>query len=170
MFCRSLFVLFLLAIMLSVLLRYTDTDYPFGIFKLFLCIFQKVVVKDRYLTIGSTRKTQHMCGSTFPTKLCNVHQQRSTKHTHKTKDRVTRTPLKTRGELRCSGRVSSSCSTSGTHGVNLVTNTVISHEWGKDQEVLQVEYIRGYLWHRYSITIVSIASLLAATIYKWNAT
>jgi hypothetical protein len=29
------FVLFLLAIMLSVLLRYTDSDYPFGIFKLF---------------------------------------------------------------------------------------------------------------------------------------
>ena len=37
--------------------------------------------------------------------------QRSTKHTHKTKDRVTRTPLKTGGELRCSGRVGSSCST-----------------------------------------------------------
>ena len=29
-------------------------------------------------------------------------KQRSTKHTHKTKDRVTRTPLKTRGEFRCS--------------------------------------------------------------------
>jgi hypothetical protein len=26
------------------------------------------------------------------------------KHTHKTKDRVTRTPLKTGGELRCPGR------------------------------------------------------------------
>ena len=35
-------------------------------------------------------------------------KQRSTKHTHKTKDRVTRTALKTGGELRCSGRVSSS--------------------------------------------------------------
>ena len=30
------FVLFLLAIVLAVLLRYTDSDYPFGIFKLFL--------------------------------------------------------------------------------------------------------------------------------------
>jgi hypothetical protein len=30
------FVLFLLAIVLSVLLRYTDSDCPFGIFKLFL--------------------------------------------------------------------------------------------------------------------------------------
>ena len=29
---------FLLAIVLSVLLRYTDSDYPFGIFKLFLLI------------------------------------------------------------------------------------------------------------------------------------
>jgi len=30
------FVLFLLAIVLSVLLRYTDSDWPFGIFKLIL--------------------------------------------------------------------------------------------------------------------------------------
>jgi hypothetical protein len=36
MFCRSLFVLLYLAIVLSVLLRYTDSDYRFGIFKLFL--------------------------------------------------------------------------------------------------------------------------------------
>jgi hypothetical protein len=49
-------------------------------------------------------------------------KQWSTKHTHKTKDRVTRTPLKNRGELRCSGRVSSSCSTSDTRRVNLAIN------------------------------------------------
>ena len=55
-------------------------------------------------------------------------QQRSTKHTHKTKDRVTRTPLKTGGKLRCSERVGSSCPTSGTRCVNLVTQPVISHE------------------------------------------
>ena len=54
---------------------------------------------------------------------------------YKTKDRVTRTPLKTGGELRCSGRVSSSCSTCGTRRVNLVRNLVISREWGKDREV-----------------------------------
>jgi len=54
-------------------------------------------------------------------------KQRSTKHTHKTKARVTRTPLKTWGEPRYSGRVSSSCSTSGIRRVNLVTNPVISH-------------------------------------------
>ena len=34
MFCRSLFVPFLLVIVLSVL-RFTNFDYPFGIFKLF---------------------------------------------------------------------------------------------------------------------------------------
>jgi hypothetical protein len=38
--------------------------------------------------------------------------KRATTHTHKTKVRVTRTTLKTGDELRCSGRVSSSCSTS----------------------------------------------------------
>ena len=38
----------------------------------------------------------------------------------KTKDRVTRTPLKTGSELRCFGMVSSSCSTSDTRRVNLV--------------------------------------------------
>jgi len=32
-------------------------------------------------------------------------KQRSTKQIYKTKDRVTRTPLRTGGELRCSGGV-----------------------------------------------------------------
>ena len=48
-------------------------------------------------------------------------RKRTTGHTHndlqnttqKTKDRVTRTPLKTGGEHRCSGRVGNSCSTNG---------------------------------------------------------
>jgi len=49
-------------------------------------------------------------------------QQRSTKHTHQTKVRVTRTSLKLGLiELRCPGRVRSSCSTSDTRRVNLVT-------------------------------------------------
>jgi len=38
----------------------------------------------------------------------------------KNKDSATRTPLKNGCELRCSGRVSSCCSTSGTRRVNLV--------------------------------------------------
>jgi hypothetical protein len=55
-------------------------------------------------------------------------QTTSTKHIYKTKDRVTRTPLKTGGELGCSGRVSSACSTSDTRRVNLVTNPAIRHQ------------------------------------------
>jgi len=44
----------------------------------------------------------------WPKEKEQKYKQRSTKYTYKTKDRVTRTPLKTGGELRCSGRVSSS--------------------------------------------------------------
>ena len=43
--CRSLFVLlcfFLLAIVLSVRLQYTDSDYHFGILKLVLCSCPKL--------------------------------------------------------------------------------------------------------------------------------
>ena len=61
--------------------------------------------------------------------------QRSTKHTPKIKDRVTRTPLKNGGELRCSGRESSFCPTHDTCHVNLVTNQVICHKWGHDRVV-----------------------------------
>ena len=43
-------------------------------------------------------------------------KQRSTKHYHKTKDRVTRTPIKIEDEL------------SGSCRFTLVTNPVISHE------------------------------------------
>ena len=62
------------------------------------------------------------------------------------KDRVTRTTQKTGCKLRLSGRVNSSCSTSVTRYVNLVTNPLISHEGGKDWEVFtkmffSVEYM-----------------------------
>ena len=54
---------------------------------------------------------------------------------YKTKDRVTRTPLKIEGELKCSGRVSSCCSTRDTRRINLVTYPVVSHKRGKDRDV-----------------------------------
>jgi hypothetical protein len=72
----------------------------------------------------------------WPKEKVQKDKQGSTKHTYKTKHRVTRTPLKTGDELRCSG--SSFCSTSGTRRVNLVTNPVISREWGKDREFLYI--------------------------------
>ena len=50
-------------------------------------------------------------------------KQRSTKHTYKTKDRVTRTPLKTGGELRRPGRVGSSCSISDNNQIFLCKST-----------------------------------------------
>jgi hypothetical protein len=60
--------------------------------------------------------------------------QRSTKHKHKSTDRVTQTSIKTGGVLRCSGRVRSSCSNSGTHRVNLATIPVINEE--EDRKVI----------------------------------
>ena len=46
-------------------------------------------------------------------------KQRSTKHTHQTQDKVTRNPLKTGGEHRCSGRVTRCCCICGARRVKL---------------------------------------------------
>ena len=51
---------------------------------------------------------------------------------------------KGRDEYRCSERVSSSYSTSGTPYITLVTNSVICHEWGKDRIVITSK--GTYLW------------------------
>ena len=64
----------------------------------------------------------------WPKENVEKEKQRSTKHTYKTKYRVTWTPLKTREELRYTGRVSSSCFTIDSRRFNLVANPVISHE------------------------------------------
>ena len=88
-------------------------------------------VKTNYQTprLEEFEDTKGILGTTqWPKENVQKDKQRSTKHTHKTKDRVTRTPLKTGVELGCFRRVSSSFSTSGTCRVNLITNTVISHE------------------------------------------
>ena len=65
------FVLFLLAIVLSVLLRFTDSDYPFGIFKLFLkskCsmskfLLQKLIVARYFSRQKDLRAFQDHTGS-----------------------------------------------------------------------------------------------------------
>ena len=79
----------------------------------------------------------------WPKEKVKKDKQRFTKHTHKTKDRVTRTSLKTAGVN--SGRVSSSYSTSGTRRVNLHTNLVINHEWGK---------VPGSVYDKWKISVV----------------
>ena len=60
MFCRSLFVLFLLAIVLSVLFRYTDSDKSFGIFKLLLGKHRRK--HSIHGDIFETSIEQKMCG------------------------------------------------------------------------------------------------------------
>ena len=54
----------------------------------------------------------------WPKEKLKKDEQRSIKHTHIAKDRVTRTPLKAGDEPRYSARVATSCSTSGTRRVN----------------------------------------------------
>jgi len=78
--------------------------------------------------------------------------------TQKTKNRATRTPLTTGGKFSCSRTVSSSCSTSDTCRVTLVTNTVINHEWGTDPIVITTN--GTYPWsfvtqllRNYSVTV-----------------
>ena len=73
-------------------------------------------------------------------------KQPFTKHSHTTKDRVTRTPFKTLGELRCSGKGSISCTTSGIRRVILVTNPVISYELGKNREVFTTSGTYSWLF------------------------
>jgi hypothetical protein len=114
-----------------------DMKYPFDVNKSILWLGKKIFIVHNLIKIGHLfedtkgviRIHKSKKNSTqWPKEKVQKGKQRSAKHTYKTKDRVTRTPLKTGVELRCSGRVGSCCSTSGTRRVNLVTNLVISHE------------------------------------------
>ena len=103
----------------------------------------------------------------WPKEKVQKDKQRSTKHTYKTKDRVTWTPPSTGGKLRCSGRVSSSCSTNCTHRVNLVTNPVIiMNEERTGKFFRQVDHIRGHLWHIYSIAVNHVV-VATVKLSKW---
>jgi len=63
------FVLFLLTIVLSVLLRFTDSDYPFGIFKLLLwksyvpigCVFLHIVRTEMFGSFMFQSYFNHKC-------------------------------------------------------------------------------------------------------------
>jgi hypothetical protein len=113
-----------------------DSDYPFGNSSLFIPVISYFCcrVYDKYFMLVS------LCPTLFLgiNDIRIVSRRRSPKcktwtnwvaltlnnylqHIiHKIKDRATRTPLKTGGELRCSRRVGRSCSTCGTHRVTLV--------------------------------------------------
>jgi hypothetical protein len=102
----------------------------------------------------------------WPKEKVQKDKQRSTKYTYKTNDRITRIPLKTGGELRWSGEIGSSWSTSRTRRVNLVTNPVISREWGNDLKCLrQVEHIHGHFWYIY---FKAVNQVMVATVpFSW---
>ena len=83
-------------------------------------LLEKLEDANEVIRISISKKNRQHNGQ----KKVRKDKQRSAKHRYKTKNRVTRTPLKTGGELRCSGRVSSSSSTSDTRRDNLITNLV----------------------------------------------
>ena len=95
--------------------------------------------------------------------------------TLKTRDWDTCPLLITAGELRYSGRVSSSCSTSATRRVTLVTNPSISHEWGKDRIVIMTNGSNPWSfvceickWHIYSVKVNTIINKnIRVTFFKY---
>ena len=96
-------------------------------------------------------------------------KQRSTKHTHKIKDRVTRTPLKTGSEVMCSGRVSttyfSACLTKTCFCQNRIyfkvifLQKVVLHErykkfWIKRSLSSTFCKLAPYIWQKSNLTAV----------------
>ena len=81
---------------------------------------------------------RHTCNNMIKEKG-QTDKQRFTKYYTENK-RLSELNLKP-GKLSCSGRVSSSCSTCGIHRVTPVTNPVIGHEWGKDDDKRNISVI-----------------------------
>ena len=112
------------------------------------CIINKLIVEKSYsllIFITHGKNILKIPKRHTPTNYQNDGQKKKTKrkvlihkplHRH---DWATRIPLKNEGELRCSGRISKSRSTSGTHHVTLVINPVMLHEWGTDWFVIRTK-------------------------------
>ena len=68
---------------------------------------QSKVTSKKSLKIpkGQSESVYRRTDNTMAKRKVQKGKQRSTKHTYKTKDRVTRTPLKTEGDVKCFGRV-----------------------------------------------------------------
>jgi hypothetical protein len=79
------------------------------------------------------------------------------------------TPLIIGSEVRCSRVISSSCSTSGTRPVNLVTNPVIRHELWKEPGVwLQVETQYWLFCVLHKVSNTSALLWQERIIFKWT--
>jgi hypothetical protein len=137
---------------------------------------------------GQSESVFRRTANTIANNKIQKDKQQSTKHTNKIEDWVEWTPLK----RRCTGIVSSSCSTRDTRPLNLCTNPVISHVWGKDRQVLATKgtYPSSFVTqifhsgrpshggHRKTFEVMistqpggilgSVTSLLAATLYQGN--
>ena len=114
----------------------------------------------------------------WPKEKVQKEKQRSTKHTHRIKDRPSRTPLKTGGELRCSGTVSNFCSTSGTRRVNLVKtclrmyvlrcwNTFPNPGWNTDTYLIQ-KFICNLPTKCYNIFLADLFVHASASLRQWQ--
>ena len=114
---------------------FCDYTYKLPVLQLSCKMFDRLVVHKvlckKSLKIPKCNHNSYIEEQTtqWPKEKVQKDKQRSTKHTYKTKDRVTRTPLKTGGELRCSGRVSSSCSTSGNCFHRLIVPCLYVTDW-----------------------------------------
>ena len=64
---------------------------------------QSKVTSKKSLEIpkGQSESVYRRTDNTMAKRKVQKDKQRSTKHTYKTKDRVTRTPLKTEGDVKC---------------------------------------------------------------------
>jgi hypothetical protein len=96
-----LFVGFVLLILLALCVVFCGSLFVFLSFFFYLRRVRRYQRGNQKPYIEEEQTTQ------WPKEKVQKDKQRSTKHTY-TKDRVTQTPLKTEGELRCSGMVSSS--------------------------------------------------------------
>ena len=76
-------------------------------------------------------------------------------------------PHKNRGEPRCPGRVSLSCSTCGTHRLTRATHPVISQEWRMDRFIITCTFTDPaiVLSMSMSFILVLVCGLVER---KWN--
>jgi hypothetical protein len=81
------------------------------------------------------------------------YKQRSTKHYTENQRSSNMKPTKNQCDLRCSGRISSSCSTSGSRrGYKPGNKSWMRKGSDCDYDKMSREHIRDHLWHRYSVT------------------
>ena len=85
--------------------KYTLMNQNYMLFNYFFSKWLSIRRVSRYQRGNLNQYVEERQTTQWPKEKVQKDKQRSTKHTYKTKNRVTGTPLKTGGELKCSGRV-----------------------------------------------------------------